>query len=51
MPVLALALLVMNSGFRGWVGPELRNGWVVTTFLVLTVALFVYLAIAGIGEG
>ena len=50
MPVLALALLVMNSGFRGWVAPELRNGRVITIFLAMIVMLFVYLAIAGIRE-
>lgn len=49
MPALALALLVMNG--RGkWVGREYRSGWVTTAVLVLTVALFVYLAVSGIRE-
>ena len=50
MPVLAAALLVMNSGRIGLVAPEFRNRWGIRTLLLLTIALFVYLAIAGIRE-
>jgi hypothetical protein len=49
MPTLAVALLVMN-GRRKLVGEEFRSGWGTTGVLVLTVALFAYLAIAGIRE-
>jgi hypothetical protein len=50
MPVLAAALLVMNSGRAGRVPPEFRNRWGIRTLLLLTIALFVYLAVAGIRE-
>jgi Mn2+/Fe2+ NRAMP family transporter len=49
MPTLAVALLVMN-GRRKLVGEEFRSGWGTMAVLVLTVALFAYLAIAGIRE-
>jgi Mn2+/Fe2+ NRAMP family transporter len=50
MPVLAVALLLMNSGRAGLVGAEYRNSRVITIMLLLTIGLFVYLAIAGIRE-
>ena len=48
MPVTALTLLVMNNRTK-WVG-EYRNGVVVNVLLVVTLALFTYLAVAGIRE-
>jgi Mn2+/Fe2+ NRAMP family transporter len=48
MPALAGALLVMNNR-KEWV-ESFRNRWLVNTMLVLTIALFLYLAAAGITE-
>ena len=48
MPVTALTLLILNN--RGaWVG-SYRNGMVANALLVATLALFTYLAIAGISD-
>jgi len=47
MPFLAATLLVMNN--RESVMGELRNRWLTNTFLVLNVALFVYLGLSYLG--
>ena len=41
MPFLAVTLLVMN-GRTAWVGRDLRNGWVATAALVVTLIVFAY---------
>jgi Mn2+/Fe2+ NRAMP family transporter len=48
MPATAITLLVMNNRTK-WVG-EYRNGIVANVLLVVTLAVFTYLAIAGIRE-
>ena len=49
MPLLALTLLLMNTR-RDWVGDRFRNGLLTNGALVLTLAVFGYLAVREIGE-
>lgn len=50
MPWLALTLLLMNNR-TAWVGPQARNGLVTNTFLVLALALFLWLGGREIYDG
>ena len=47
MPLVALSLLMLNNR-TALVGKEFRNGFIINTLLVLTLALFAYLAVMGI---
>jgi Mn2+/Fe2+ NRAMP family transporter len=49
MPLLALTLLIMNNRER-WVGETFRSRLLLNVVLIVTVALFAYLAFAGISE-
>ena len=47
MPLVALSLLMLNNR-TALVGERFRNGFIINTLLVLTLALFAYLAVMGI---
>jgi len=49
MPLLALTLLLMNTR-RGWVGERFRSGAVTNGALVVTLAVFAYIALREIAE-
>jgi Mn2+/Fe2+ NRAMP family transporter len=49
MPLLALTLLIMNNRVQ-WVGESFRSRLLLNAGLIVTVLMFVYLAIAGISE-
>jgi len=49
MPLLALTLLLMNNR-KGWVGRELRNGWLTNAVLVATLLFFTYIVLSKAAE-
>lgn len=49
MPLAALTLLVMNNR-EAWVGKSFRSGWLVNALLVVTLLLFGYMGLTGIGD-
>jgi len=49
MPLLALTLLLMNNR-KGWVGRELRNGWLTNVVLVATLLFFTYIVLSKAAE-
>jgi Mn2+/Fe2+ NRAMP family transporter len=49
MPLAALTLLLMNNR-EAWVGRPFRSGWLVNALLVITLLLFAYMGLAGIGD-